>query len=294
MRIGLLTAAWIVTATAAFAQDARPIIASRADLPPTRFEVERPPSEIYLSPEFLNAMLPRIRSESERLLSDYKITDPEIEARLRIGLASIALLQSRPEDSVALIREQRTREAKPQMREVGYLVREAMAAGAAAPVSTRCDAAVRTLSETLRPAAPSVVRDEVLARYGVVQTASPAFHAGSAALVVDPEAKAQGSIDVMGGLALASMAAEALYVPPCREPLAAALKAWLDVPSHRPADIWPEREPTAADLEGSRPVTVAVLESGFDRTLFAGRMAFDPAEPLDGVDNDGNLSLIHI
>jgi|GEM_PF-2475707 len=288
MRIAILTAAWIVTATAASAQDSRPIIASRADLPPARFEVGRPPSEVYLTAEFREGLLPRIRSEGERLLSNYRITDPEIEARLRIGLASIALLQGRPEDSVTLIREQRTHEAKPQMKQVGYLVREAMAAGAAAPTSAQCAVAVRTLSETLRSADPSIVRDEVLSRYGVVQTASPAFHAGSAALVVDPEAKAQGSIDVMGGLALASMAAEALYVPPCREPMATTLKAWLDVPSHRPADIWPAREPTAADLEGARPVTVAVLESGFDRTLFAGRMAFDPAEPLDGLDNDGN------
>lgn len=32
---------------------------------------------------------------------------------------------------------------------------------------------------------------------------------------------------------------------------------------------------------------IAVWESGSDPSLFAGQLARDPAEPVDGIDNDG-------
>lgn len=284
MGIGLALMAGV-----AAAQDARPVIASESDLPPTRFPVVGPPSEIYLTPAFLDQTLPQVRAEAQRLLSDYRIENPEIMTRVRIGLSAIALLEERPDDAIALIRAQRAASSKPQLKAVGYMTREAVAAGMQAPGGAgRCAATAARLDAILKDADPAIVRDEVIGRYGTVLTASPAFHAGSAALIVDPQAKAQGSIDVLGGLALASMASEALFFPPCRDQMAAALKQWIDDPAHQPVDIWPAREPSSQDMAGARPVTVAVMESGFDHAIFGGQMAYDPAEPLDGVDNDEN------
>lgn len=66
------------------------------------------------------------------------------------------------------------------------------------------------------------------------------------------------------------------------------LQAWIDNPAHRPLDIWPARAARPADLSDARPVVVAVWEGGYDPSLFAGQLAIDPAEPLDGRDNDRN------
>ena len=276
-----------LAAGAAAAQDERPVIASQADLPPVRFPTPVPPSQTLNTPAFLNE-LPAYRAEAERLLNDYDIRDPAIAQRLRYGLTAIAILQDRPADALALIRAQRAVESKPQLHQAGSLVREALAAGLAAPPEGRCAASAARITQTLAAAEPLTVRDEVVGRYGVVQTLSPAFHAASAALVVDPEAQAQGSIGVMAAMSLANMRAEGNGVPPCRAEMAAALKAWIDDPAHKPVDIWPAREVTAEAMVGARPVTVAVWESGFDPNLFPGQLAIDPAEPLDGVDNDDN------
>jgi hypothetical protein len=72
----------------------------------------------------------------------------------------------------------------------------------------------------------------------------------------------------------------------CREAMAAATKAWLDAPANAANDIWPARE--AQSVPVSKPVTIAVWESGYDASLFLGQLAFDPAESADARDNDGN------
>ena len=284
---GLAAVLFIAGVDTTAAQTDRPVVRSEADLPPTRFPMPDLPSAVFMRDDFLARELPLYRAEAERLLADYDIQDPVIAQRLRNGLSSIAVLQNRPDEAVALVRSQRQAETKPQLRQIGSMIRESLAVGMLAPEAP-CAATADSLTSTLAGAEPRVVRDEVLARYGLVQTVSPAFHIGSAALVLDPEAKAQGSIDVLAAMALANLRLESTVLPPCRAEMAAALKTWLDDPAHQPVDVWAGREPTSGDLDGARPVVVAVWESGFDPSLFSAQIAVDPAEPLDGVDNDGN------
>jgi subtilisin family serine protease len=278
----------VMASTTVAAQAARPVIAAESDMPPTRFPTPVLPSELLNTPALLTDVLPPLRAEAERLLRDYDIQDPTIATTLRVGLMSIAWLQDRPEDTLRLISEQRASETKPQLQQIGQMTREALAAGALAPEAERCAAAANRLTATLAAADPLVVRDEVLRRYGVIQTVSPAFHAGSAALVLDDEARQQGSLGTLQALALAFMRMEADGIPPCRSELASALGTWLNHPAHQPVDIWPARAPSEADMADARPVIAAVWEGGYDPDLFAGQLAIDPAEPLDGRDNDGN------
>lgn len=287
MRTAALAAILLATTSmAATAQEARPVIASEADLPPVRFPTPVAPSRALNTSEFLAEALPPARAEAERLLATYDVRDPVIAQRLRVGLAAIAILQDRPEEALRLVGQQRAAETKPQLRQAGGVIREALAASAAAGGS--CGAAADRITQTLAGADPLVVRDEVLMRYGVVQTVSPAFHAGSAAIIMDPEAEATGSLDVVSMMLMANMRLEGDRLPACRAEMAAAMKAWLDDPAHRPTDIWPARVVQPEDVRDAALVVAAVWEAGFDPVLFPGQIAFDPAEPLDGVDNDGN------
>lgn len=77
--------------------------------------------------------------------------------------------------------------------------------------------------------------------------------------------RALGSIALLDGLYMACWRVIAQQIPSCRTELSAVFKSWLDA-----------------------PVVVAAWEAGFDQTLFPGQLAHDPAEPLDGIDNDGN------
>lgn len=281
-------AVWALMAGGALAQTERPVIRSDADLPPTRFAMPRLPSEIVMGDAFLAETVPTIRAEAERLLRDYDIQDPTIASYLRRGLVSIAWLQGRPADALALIEAQRAAETKPQLNQIGGLVSEGLVVGLTAPQDRRCATAAETITRRLASADPLIVRDEVLGEYGSVQVVSPAYHVASAALFADPEARAQGSVGIDAALGLAAIRYQADSVPACRSELIGVLQAWIDNPAHRPVDIWPARAATEQDLAGAQPVVTAVWEAGYDPTLFAGQLAIDPAEPLDGRDNDGN------
>lgn len=276
----------LLLAVPAFAD--RPVIRAQSDLPQQRFFLDAKPSLAYSAPAFLKTTVPALKTEAEKILASYHVEDPVIAQQLRIGLAAIAILQGRPADAERLIAEQRRAETKPQSQQIGHMLIELAATETGAAPGQGCSAAAARLSSRLAASSADVVRDVAIKQYSDIQTASVAYYAGAAAYVVDDQAQAVGSIDLLDGLYMARWRVIAERIPVCRTELIAAFKAWLDAPANRPTDIWPAREPAAATMAAAKPVTVAVWESGFDPALFPGQLAYDPAEPLDGIDNDGN------
>ena len=266
----------------------RATIHSAADLPQRPFALDAAPSAAFLDAGFLQQTVPALRSGAEHVLAEDVIEDPAVLSRLRFGLAAIATLQGRPADAQRLIAEQRAAETKPQLKAIGFLLDDAITVGAQAPEAERCTKAAARITDMLNGAPPEVVREEALVRYGRVQVASPGYFAGAAAGSLDPGYAATHSVNLMQGMLLAIWRLEALGLPPCRGPMARALADWLNAPGHKAADIWATREPAPDLFAEAKSVTVAIWDSGFDTDLFADRLAIDPAEPLDGRDNDGN------
>lgn len=273
-------------ATSAHAAD-RPVIRSQSDLPPVRFPFAQPPSEVMTDEAFL-ALVPALRAEGERLLRDYDIQDTALRSQLQGGLAAVAILEGRKADADALITAYRAGQSKPQTKLLGALNTDLAAAMLDVPEGQRCAVAAARITARLAGTDPAVVRDQFLSSFGVLQVASPPYYAGTAAGRLDPVVKQRGSLDVLQGLTLASWRVGATMLPPCRAQLVAAGRAWLDAPANRPVDIWAARQPAAATFAGAKPVVVAVWDSGYDATLFPGQLARDPAEAVDGRDNDGN------
>lgn len=263
-------------------------IRSQSDLPTQRFELDARPSLAYSDADFLQITVPALRLAAERLLADYRVEDPSISQQLRVGLAAIAVLQGRPADADRLIAEQRRAESKPQSQQIGHLLIDLASATVNAKSGEGCGVAAERLASRLAASSAEVTRDLAIKQYSDAQTASVAYYAGAAAYVVDDQAQATGSIDLLQGLYMARWRVIAEQIPSCRTELSAVFQSWLGKPENRPVDIWLAREPSAEAMSAAKPVVVAVWESGFDQMLFPGQLAHDPAEPLDGIDNDGN------
>lgn len=285
MRLIAFTAALLGSVSVLAAE--KPAIRSQSDLPPTRFTFARAPSDVMASPDFIT-MLPSLRAEGERVLRDYDVQDTALKGQITIGLAAVAALQSRKADALRLIADYRAIQTKPQSQRLGGLIVDLAAVQLDVPEAGRCDVAARHITDLLAGTDPVVMRDQFVGSYGQLQAMSMPFLAGAAVGRLDPIAKQRGSLDVSQGLTLAVWRAAATMLPACRAQFTTVGRAWLDAPANKPIDIWPDRQPDAAALANARPVVVAVWDSGFDTTLFPDQLAHDPAEPLDGKDNDGN------
>lgn len=264
------------------------MVRSATDLPTTTYVLDAPPSQAFLDPTFMGEVVPALHADAQRVLDDYDIQDPAILQRLRAGLAAIANLEGRPEVARGLIEAQRQSETKPQLAAVGLLLGDAIAAGGMASASERCTRAAARVESRLNAAPFEEVRDEALQYHAQLQVASVGYYAGTAVGAVDPAWRERGSITLLEGLRLAGWRMNLEQLPPCREQIANVMQSWLSNPAHQTADIWPDRDLNPDQLRDALPVTVAIWDSGFDPDLFADRLAIDPAEPLDGRDNDGN------
>jgi subtilisin family serine protease len=287
MKMKLLVGAAMLLGATPVAAQTKPVIRTRSDLPPVRFALAVPPSQAVMTPAF-TAQLGDVRREAERLLRDYAIEDATIVQELRLGLAVLAALEGRDDDAARAMTLYRAAEVKPQGKAVGGMMVDLAAAIGDTPDRVRCDAAAARLSAMLRGTDPALVRDQFLGTYSNIRTMSVPFMVGTAAGGLDPIHAQRGSLGVEEALTLALFRLMATRIPPCRDALGTAARAWLDAPANQAVNIWPQRQPDASALAAAKPVVVAVWDSGFDATLFPGQLARDPAEPLDGRDNDGN------
>jgi len=266
----------------------KPVIRSEADLPQARFILASLPSKAFTEDAFLRTTLPALKQEAERVLQGFDIKDNAVEDGLRSGLVSIALLQNRPEDASALIRQWRQVATKPQLQAIGLMLDDALAASLTKTGTPDCQQGAARISDLLKANDPSLVRDEALWKLSQTESASALFYGGVVQAEMDPSFVEKQSINLMTGLRLARFRASTDLISSCRVAFTGAVRAWAADPKNSPQDIWAAREPDQSVFAGATPVTVAVWDGGYDPALFPGQLAIDPSEPLDGKDNDGN------
>lgn len=264
------------------------VVRAPSDLPARQFAIAGPPSSAFLEDAFLTQTIPLLRAEAEHLRATARIDDSALADDLVAGLVAIALLQNRPADAAKLIAEARAASTKPRQRAFDLLHYEIAAATEQGGVARDCSASVGVINRRLDSTDPTIARSEALSRLSQVETTSLALMAGIAKASIDPAAVKQGGITLLQGLDLVRRRATATFLPPCRSVISETLRAWLSDPRHAAAEIWSAREPAITEFAHTAPVVVAIWDSGYDPDLFPGQLAIDPAEPLDGRDNDGN------
>lgn len=287
MRRPVLLYAIGLTAASPLPAEQKPVVRSQSDLAQSHVLLDGLPSKAMWDKTFVTEVIPKLRAESERIRSEYDVLDPAVALQLRAGLAAIAILQGRARDATALVAEARAAATKPQDRSLALLPID-VAAASRPTDRTDCKAGAAHIADLLRSSDAAVTRDTVLGRLSQFETTSAAFLVGLARSRIDQAAGDGQRITVLQGLDLANWRVQATILPPCRTAYSAAMRAWLAEPRNRPTDIWTHREPEPKLLAGAKPVVVAVWDGGLDPSLFPGQLAIDPAEPMDGRDNDGN------
>ena len=288
MKPRLFTAIVLVAAlSATTATAADRIVVDRADdLPRHTYRIDGAPSALVQDRDAVLALAAEVRADLEADLAAYEIPDRTTLKGYYQSLRTIAFLEGRTDDALALGETIRGLEDKEAARLTDGLTLRALAASGGDP-----DAFERELERHVSELPYDVVQDQVKQTKGMMEIVSSNLVLGQIQATLDPMVEKTGgelSKDVATGIVSSHFAlAEVL---PLKDRISAVYARYLDAHAVEKADIWAERDVEVPAQAAGRPV-VAVWDSGVDTEIFSKlgvAWVNEDEVPGNGVDDDGN------
>ncbi|MFY8135756.1 MAG: S8 family serine peptidase [Aquimonas sp.] len=253
----------------------RTVVETAADLPRLGYRLPVAPSRMLDDPDALAALASAVAGDAARVLATHDIRDKAARQELLRAQASAALLQGQTDAAHALLEEALAVEDKPALRLTGLLEIEGLRAAAR---ETSPEAAAQAFREAVARALAALPAEQVRARVIELKAnldgTSPARRRGGLRIYADPVWKPDADLPLdLAAWTLQIATRERVfgpYLPAMRE----ALTAWIvSNPAPADADIWLARSVQFGADERLAPVSVAVWDTGVDRTAFEGRNA---------------------
>jgi hypothetical protein len=282
-----LAAGLAVGAACSTAAQTRTVVRSSDDLPRFTYAVPGSVAEVLTSsPDQFEAFARPIVADIDRTLAAYDISDTAtVRAMLKAKLG--AEIASGRQDQLALgtIATIRAQEEKAAAKLESGLVYQAFLEARLATHTTpgTCPAGfAAAYAHRLESLPWSVVSTQIKGEKAIVQIATPAFITGFVS-DLQPTLDRSHALTNRGAWRLVGERADIEVIPPCHGEIAAALAAYIAKHDIKKPDIWAARSVAFADMKGLTPVNVAIWDSGFDRTLFPGRLMTDEdGKPVRG------------
>ena len=278
--------AMVLAAPLAGAQT-RKIVRSVDDLPRYTYPVPGTAANVLMSsPARFEAFAKPVVADIDRTLAAYDIANKATQRsmlRARLG----AQVASGHDDAAALqtIAAMRALEDKAEAKLESGLVYQAFleARLQTHDLPGACPAGfAATYARHLEQLPWKVVATQVKAQAGLVQIATPAFITGFVS-DLQPTLDRSHTLTNQGAWRLVAARTDMDVIPPCHEQAAPVLTAYVARHDVKKPDIWAARAATLPAMASLTPVKVAIWDSGFDRTLFPGRLMTGPdGRPVRG------------
>ena len=276
-------------AVAGYAQTTpKKVVATAADLPRFSYPVTGDTQQLLNLPahDFTTFAVP-IRRDIDATLRDYDIQDHAALRGLLQAKLNLAIIAG-GEDKAALeiIQQIRSLQDKPDAKLTSNLMPEAFLrariAGANAD-STGCPAAFPEILGAMvqglpfGTVAPAIKNEQMFA--GLISTS---FIEGYVDSDVGPMIASQHALSLSGAENLLEGRARTIFQLACKQPSLEVLNAYIKKNDVVRPDIWAAREAVLPPVSKLTPVNVGIWDSGFDTSLFPGRLFIDPtADPRD-------------
>jgi len=274
--------------------DTRPKITNQDQLPRYTYEVEGAASEILTSEAAFAPLAAAVRSDIEALLADYEIEDRATLEGLEGTLLNLDMLEGDYASAERRIERMRAMQEKPSSRLTTGLVGSAAIAAAREPESAGLDRRQAAFEQAYRAAVADlpwdVVQDDIEQTKGNYEIYSKNLFLGLAESQIQPAIDAQGSVSGDIAQQLIGIRAFTEVYLPYKDQVVEVLGEYVAANDEEKPDIWNAR---SVDLSGAgedelAPVVVAIWDSGTDAPIFGERMFRNPAEVVNGEDDDGN------
>ena len=272
----------------------------QTDLPRFTYAVQRSASELVQADDAtFNGFAEKVRGDLDSIFRDYDIADKSTMRELLTAKLDLQELAGEYEPALATVDAIRALEEKPAQKLLSNLSTRAMLQAAIEAKSTSGTAFDQAFSrhyqQAIEPLPWQVVQDSIKAQYAGARLASSARELAFVKEELDPAVQKSGALDNNNAWDLVGVRNNlrwGLAVAPSR---AAVLKRYIAAHNAPKPDIWAAREVTLSKDESSKPVLVAIWDSGIDISLFPDQLFTDPKPTVSGthgiaVDDRGNPS----
>jgi subtilisin family serine protease len=273
--------------------DAKIPVQSLDDLPRHSYPVTLSVTELLDSPAQFAEFCGRVRADLEADLEAYDIQDRATLQRLYGTLSTIALLEERYDDALLLMEKTRELEDKEAQRLLSGLRGRAMIAARRATGAWLGDERFhaelrRLLRESLAGLPWAVIQEEIEQTKGRMEIFSESFVRGMIQGQLDPVVLRSGEISGDTAPQVINLGYLLQVALQTKDDIIAVYGDLIAANRTEKADIWAARELELAPDAGLAPVVMAVWDSGVDVSVYEGRLFVNPAETVDGRDDDGN------
>ena len=287
----LLAALLMVSATGLLAQDAKPVIRTETDIPRYTYELAtETASALLVDDAAFNTLAASVKADLLDMLDRYQIEDHAALRDFYNTLEALAVMEGDYETALAYAEKRRELADKPAARYMTGVRTIALAAAAAAgdDEAARKAAYTRQLTETINGMPWEVVQDDIEQMKGSAEIITENVMIGIAQTQLDPAVAQSGQLSGEFARGLVGMRRTMKHYVPYNPETVAVLSAYIAANRVEKPDIWAAR---AVDLSGRddlSPVVVGVWDSGVDAAVFGEAMFVNPAESMNGTDDDGN------
>ena len=282
------TLLFLASAALASTQTApKKIVATEADLPRFSYPVDGDVQHLLDMPTkgFLSFALP-IRTDIDNTLRDYEIQDHAAHRKLLQARLDLELLSGENGAALETIQQIRALEDKSWAKLTGALKEEAIVRarlGGADSVSGRCPVGYQAAYEKSVQALPwPVVGDFMKQEKSFAGLMSKPFFAGVVDSELGPTTAKEHALSLAGAERILEARVMIEYVVACKQQTLDVVTAYIKMHDVARPDIWPAREAILPPAEKLTPVNIGIWDSGFDTTLFPGKLFADTeGEPAD-------------
>jgi hypothetical protein len=284
----LATLLFVASAALASAQTApKKIVATEADLPRFSYPVDGDVQHLLDMPTkgFLSFALP-IRTDIDNTLRDYEIQDHAAHRKLLQARLDLELLSGENGAALETIQQIRALEDKSWAKLTGALNEEAIVRARLADADSAsewCPVGYQAAYEKSVQALPwPVVGDFMKQEKSFAGLMSKPFFAGVVDSELGPTTAKEHALSLPGAERILEARVMIEYLVACKQQTLDVVTACIKMHDVARPDIWPAREAILPPAEKLTPVNIGIWDSGFDTTLFPGKLFTDKeGDPAD-------------